>query len=83
MDFIKNNPCDILVQLLSTSPFLESEEINKFVREMKDGNYETYGRIKKNEKNGKREQYEQIWNVCKWIWMDIITYECMCINVNE
>ena len=29
------------------------------------------------------KEYEQMWNGCKWIWMDIIVCECMHINVNE
>lgn len=41
LDFIDNNPCDTLIQLLSTSPFLTSNEINGFVTEMDDKKYET------------------------------------------
>ena len=42
LDFIENNPCDTLVQLLSTSPFLRPEEIDNFVNEMTNKNYETF-----------------------------------------
>lgn len=40
-DFIENVPCDILVQLLPTSPFITPEEIKKFVGVMVDKKYET------------------------------------------
>jgi len=33
-DFIKNNPCDILIQLLATSPFVTSEDIDGFISKM-------------------------------------------------
>jgi len=41
LDFINNNPCDILIQLLATSPFLTPNEIKGFVKEMDYKNYET------------------------------------------
>jgi CMP-N-acetylneuraminic acid synthetase/quercetin dioxygenase-like cupin family protein len=41
LDFINNVECDILVQLLSTSPFISSEEIDGFIQAMLDGNFET------------------------------------------
>lgn len=40
-DFIDNIECDILVQLLSTSPFITSSEIDAFIKAMIDGNFET------------------------------------------
>ena len=41
LDFINNVECDVLVQLLSTSPFISTEEIDGFIRAMLDGNFET------------------------------------------
>ena len=41
LDFINNVECDILVQLLSTSPFISTEEIDGFIKAMLDGNFET------------------------------------------
>ena len=41
LDFINNVECDILVQLLATSPFVTSKEIDDFIRTMLDGNLET------------------------------------------
>ena len=41
LDFIDNNPCDTLIQLLSTSPFLTPNEIKGFVTDMDNNNYET------------------------------------------
>lgn len=41
LDFINNVECDILVQLLATSPFVTSKEIDDFIMAMLDGNLET------------------------------------------
>ena len=41
LDFINNVECDILVQLLATSPFITKEEIDGFIKAMLDGNFET------------------------------------------
>ena len=41
LDFINNVECDVLVQLLSTSPFISTEEIDGFIQAMLDGNFET------------------------------------------
>ena len=41
LDFIKNIECDILIQLLPTSPFLSSDEIDAFIKSMIDNNYDT------------------------------------------
>lgn len=46
LDFIEKNPCDLLIQLLPTSPFLSPEEIYNFVQEMKDKSYETLISVK-------------------------------------
>ena len=40
-DFIDNIECDILVQLLSTSPFITSTEIDAFIKAMIEGDFET------------------------------------------
>jgi CMP-N,N'-diacetyllegionaminic acid synthase len=40
-DFIENNPCDVLVQLLPTSPFITSEDIIAFVKDMVENDYDT------------------------------------------
>jgi len=40
-DFLKNVNCDILIQLLPTSPFILSEKIDKFIETMLDNNYDT------------------------------------------
>lgn len=41
LDFIDNIDCDILIQLLPTSPFITSAEIDEFIQTMLDGDYET------------------------------------------
>jgi len=41
LDFINNVECDILVQLLPTSPFVTVEEVDGFIEEMLDNRYET------------------------------------------
>jgi len=41
MDFMMSNPCDILVQILPTSPFITAEEIESFTSEMIDQKYDT------------------------------------------
>ena len=41
LDFVNNVECDVLVQLLSTSPFISTEEIDGFIKAMLDGNFET------------------------------------------
>jgi len=40
-DFINNVECDVLIQLLSTSPFISSAEIDNFIKAMVDGDFET------------------------------------------
>ena len=40
-DFIENVECDVLIQLLSTSPFITTNEIDGFIQAMIDGNFET------------------------------------------
>jgi len=41
LDFINNINCDILIQLLPTSPFVVSEEIDGFIGKMIDEKYDT------------------------------------------
>jgi len=41
LDFINKIECDVLVQLLATSPFVTTEEIDEFIQAMLDGNFET------------------------------------------
>jgi CMP-N-acetylneuraminic acid synthetase/mannose-6-phosphate isomerase-like protein (cupin superfamily) len=41
LDFINNVECDVLVQLLSTSPFVSTEEIDGFIKAMLDDDFET------------------------------------------
>jgi len=41
LDFMNNNNCDILIQLLPTSPFLTPEEISNFVSKMVNENLDT------------------------------------------
>lgn len=40
-DFLNNMDCDILVQLLPTSPFITAEEIKKFTSRIVEGNIDT------------------------------------------
>ena len=41
LDFVNNIECDIVIQLLATSPFITSSEIDAFIRAMIDGDFET------------------------------------------
>ena len=41
LDFINNIECDIIIQLLSTSPFVTTSEIDSFIKSMLDGKFET------------------------------------------
>ena len=41
LDFINEIECDVLVQLLATSPFVTTEEIDEFIQAMLDGDFET------------------------------------------
>ncbi len=41
LDFINNIECDVLVQLLATSPFVTPQEIDEFIKAMLDGDFET------------------------------------------
>jgi CMP-N-acetylneuraminic acid synthetase/quercetin dioxygenase-like cupin family protein len=41
LDFINNTDCDILIQLLSTSPFVSTFEIDQFIKAMIDGKFQT------------------------------------------
>ena len=40
-DFLNNHECDILIQLLPTSPFISPEEIDNFIIKMISEKYET------------------------------------------
>jgi CMP-N,N'-diacetyllegionaminic acid synthase len=41
LDFMNIVECDILIQLLPTSPFIAPQEIDNFVKTILDGNYDT------------------------------------------
>ena len=41
LDFIENIECDVLIQLLPTSPFLKTEEIDEFINKMIDQEFDT------------------------------------------
>jgi len=41
LDFINNIECGILIQLLPTSPFISTAEIDEFIKSMLDGDFET------------------------------------------
>ena len=41
LDFINNIECDILIQLLATSPFITTEDIDGFIGKMLDGEFDT------------------------------------------
>jgi len=41
LDFINNVECDILIQLLPTSPFVTTSEIDAFIKNMINGKYDT------------------------------------------
>ena len=46
-EFIKNVPCDVLVQVNTTSPFVSAKDIAGFMQYFKDGNYDTLHTVKK------------------------------------
>ena len=46
LDFINTVECDILIQLLPTSPFITPKEIEAFVQTMLDGDYDTLVSVK-------------------------------------
>jgi CMP-N-acetylneuraminic acid synthetase/quercetin dioxygenase-like cupin family protein len=41
LDFINSIDCDVLVQLLPTSPFITTKDVDGFVQAMRDGKFET------------------------------------------
>lgn len=45
-DFINNVKCDVIIQVLSTSPFITKKEIKNFVAYMLDNKYETLISVK-------------------------------------
>ena len=49
LDFINKIKCDLLVQVLPTSPFITKEDILKFVNKIQDEDLETLISVKKNQ----------------------------------
>ena len=49
LDFMNNVECDILIQLLATSPFITKTEIQEFVNEMVNHHYETLISVNNNQ----------------------------------
>ena len=49
LDFINKIKCDLLIQVLPTSPFITKEDILKFVSKFQDTNLETLISVKKNQ----------------------------------
>lgn len=49
LDFLKNNKCDLLIQLLPTSPFITAQEISNFVSKMVNENLDTLISVTKNQ----------------------------------
>ena len=47
MDFLENNSCDVVVQILATSPFLTAKEIIEFTRKMIDEKLDTLVSVNK------------------------------------
>ncbi|OGX07877.1 MAG: CMP-N-acetylneuraminic acid synthetase [Omnitrophica WOR_2 bacterium GWA2_47_8] len=45
-DFLDKVPCDIVIQINTTSPLITVEEIREFVKAMKDNNYDTLHGVK-------------------------------------
>jgi len=48
-DFLNNIGCDVVVQLLPTSPFITAKEIREFVSEMKDESLHTLVSVRDNQ----------------------------------
>ena len=46
LDFLKVNNCDYLIQLLPTSPFISTEEINDFIKFMIKNKFDTLISVK-------------------------------------
>jgi CMP-N-acetylneuraminic acid synthetase len=46
LDFIRQTPCDILVQVNPTSPFTSAEDIRSIVSALRDGDYHTMHTVK-------------------------------------
>jgi CMP-N-acetylneuraminic acid synthetase len=46
-DFVKNVKCDYVFMINPTSPFIKKEEINAFVKEMIDGDYDSMFSVEK------------------------------------
>ena len=52
MDFLKNVPCEIIIQINPTSPLLTVEEIKNFVKTMIEGNFDTLHSVKREQIEG-------------------------------
>ncbi|NQT23841.1 CMP-N-acetylneuraminic acid synthetase, partial [candidate division KSB1 bacterium] len=46
LDFMENVECDIVIQLLATSPFISKEEIKAFTKQMIEENFDTLVSVK-------------------------------------
>ncbi len=46
LDFLENKNCDVLIQLLATSPFISPKEIKNFVQKIKEDNLDTLISVK-------------------------------------
>lgn len=46
LDFLQNNECDILIQLLATSPFISPDDIKNFVQQMLNKDFDTMISVK-------------------------------------
>lgn len=51
-DFVEHIECDIVVQINPTSPFVSSDEISDFIKDMIDGNYDTMLSLKREQVEG-------------------------------
>lgn len=51
-DFIDHVPCDIIIQVNPTSPFISPDDIKDFVKTMLNGNYDTLHSIKEEQIEG-------------------------------
>lgn len=47
LDFLENVKCDVLIQLLPTSPFVTATEITNFIESMLKGHFETFISVKR------------------------------------
>ena len=61
LDFFNSVKCDILIQLLPTSPFISSDEIDSFIEKMINDQYDTMISIK-NIQIDKKVDFEKLYN---------------------